>query len=111
MAMAAELAGALTERLTLEHWQAAQDDAGGDAGSWQRAGDVAAAIVPDGDGRTRDGDTRRQRPRWRLTLRAPLLVTLTSRFLWQGKVLTVLAIDADPRRPDRLTVRVEARQP
>lgn len=110
MAMADELAGTLNERVTLEHWLVGQDDAGTDAGAWQRGGDHAAAVLPDGDGRGRDGEARRQQPRWRLVLRAPLAVTLTSRFVWRGTVLTVLAVDHDPRRPDRLTVRTEARR-
>ncbi len=109
MAMAEEMAGTLGERVILESWRTAQDEAGDDAGDWQRVGEFAAAVVPDGDGRARDGETRRQRPGWRLTLRAPLAVTLTSRFVWRGTVLTVLSVATDPRRADRVTVRCEAR--
>ncbi len=106
----AELSGLLVEQVALEAWSEARDDAGAAAGEWLRAGDYPAAVVPDGDGRRRDGEARRQRARWRVTLRTPVAVTLTCRLVWRGMVLTVLAVDSDPRHPDRVSVRAEGRE-
>lgn len=103
--MGAELAGLLRERVVIEHWQAARDDAGADAGSWQVAGPAWAAIMPDAAGEAVAGEARRSGPDWRVTLRADARIGLTSRLWWRGEVLTVRAVTRDPRTPDRLVLR------
>ncbi len=107
--MADEFAGALCERVAIEAWVAARDDAGADVGYWQAGPSRLAAIEPDGAGRG-DGEARRSRRRWRVTLRAPVTVGLTSRLRWAGRLLAVLAVEQDPRRRDRVVLRCEARE-
>lgn len=105
----AELSGALMERVAIEAWIDVRDDAGATAGYWQPRGVAYAAVVPDGGGLV-DGEARRSRRRWRITLRAPADVELTSRLIWGSRILAVLAVESDPRQPDRVTVRSEARE-
>ncbi len=111
--MQQELAGALRERVAIEAWIDARDDAGGVAGYWQPQESAFAAVEPDGGGSATGvvalGDTRRGRYRWRVTLRAPIAVTITSRLIWQSRILAVLAVETDPRTPDRIVLRCEAR--
>ncbi len=112
--MADELAGTLNARVAIESWVAARDDAGAGAGHWQAVGPAYAAIVPDGGGGGGvgggiGGEARRSRRRWLVTLRAPAAVTLTSRLIWNGDILAVLAVENDPRQPDRIRLRCEAR--
>jgi head-tail adaptor len=104
--MGAELAGALREQVTIETWVSARDDAGTDAGFWRKETTVFAEIQPDTAApRPVEGAARRSGQRWRVTLRAPVAIGLTSRLLWSGRVLSVRAIVTDPRQPDRLDVR------
>jgi head-tail adaptor len=104
-----ELAGALVERVAIEDWIAARDDAGLDAGHWAARGAAFAAVLPDGGGSS-EGEARRTRRRWRVVLRAPSGVGLASRLVWQGQYLAVLAVESDPRRPGRVELRCEARE-
>jgi head-tail adaptor len=104
-----DLAGALRERVAIEAWVDGRDDAAAMAGYWQARGSVFAAVVPDGNGMA-EGDARRTRRRWRVTLRQPIDVRLTSRLIWASHILAVLAVEMDPRQPDRLVLRCEARE-
>nr|WP_310523983.1 head-tail adaptor protein [Polymorphobacter sp.] len=107
-----ELSGALNERVAIEAWVDLRDDAGASAGYWQARGAVFAAVVPDGGaslGSRVEGEARRSRRRWRVTLRAPVDVRLTSRLIWEGQYLAVLAVERDPRRPERVLLRCEER--
>jgi head-tail adaptor len=103
-----ELSGALSERVAIEAWVDSRDAAGASAGFWQMQGAAFAAIVPAGGGGI-EGEARRSRRRWRVTLRAPIDVRLTSRLIWQGQILAVLAVESDPREPDRVVLACEAR--
>ena len=105
-----ELAGALVERVAIEDWISARDDAGLDAGHWAARGAAFAAVLPDGGGGSSEGEARRTRRRWRVVLRAPSGVGLASRLVWQGLYLAVLAVESDPRRRDRVELRCEARE-
>ena len=107
--MAVELAGALVERVAIEAWVDLRDDAGASAGYWRAQGGAFAAVAPDGGGAV-EGEARRSRRRWRVTLRRPVDVRLTSRLIWDGRILAVLAVEDDPRQPDRVTLRCEARE-
>lgn len=107
--MADVLAGALRERVAIETWVEARDDAGSDAGYWRAERSVFAAVAPDAAAKAVEGEARRSTRRWRVTLRAPVAVSLTSRLIWQSRILAVLAVDDDPRQPDRVVVRCEAR--
>lgn len=108
----AELAGSLRERVTIERWQAARDENGADVGEWRRLAAVAAALVPeaaDGAAAGFEGEAPRSRGRWLVTLRAGPAIDLATRLRWRGRTLAVLAVTADPARPDRLLLRVEER--
>jgi head-tail adaptor len=107
--MADEFAGALIERVAIEAWVPARDDSGADVGQWQAGPLRLAAIEPDGGGSS-EGEARRTRRRWRVTLREPVTVGLTSRLRWDDMVLAVLAVERDPRRRDRIVLRCEARE-
>ena len=108
--MGDEMAGALRERVAMETWVDDRDDAGGSTGYWHGRGMAFAAVVPDaGAVRAVVGEARRSTRRWRVTLRRPVDAGLTSRLIWQGLVLMVLAVEDDPRLPDRVVLRCEAR--
>ena len=107
--MVDELSGALSERVAVEAWTEGRDDAGAAVGSWAAQGFAWAAVVPEGGGGV-EGGARRSRRRWRVTLRAPLAVQLTSRLIWRNSILAVLAVENDPRLPDRVVLRCEARE-
>lgn len=104
-----ELSGALTQRVAIEAWVDVRDDAGASAGTWQARGAVYAAVVPDGGSGAVEGGARRSRRRWRVILRAPVDVGLTSRLIWDGRYLAVLAVERDPGLPDRVLLRCEER--
>lgn len=106
--MADELTGLLTEIVAIDQFVDSRDTSGSATGNWQAAGYAWAAVVPDGRG-FNEGEARRSRRRWRLTLRAPCRAVLTSRIIWRGEWLTVIAVESDPRWPDRVTLRCEAR--
>jgi head-tail adaptor len=108
--MGEDLAGALCERVAIEAWIDVRDDSGAAAGYWQPRGSVFAAVVPDGGGRGVEGEARRSRRRWRVTLRRAADVRLTSRLIWASQILAVLAVETDPRMPDRTVLRCEARE-
>lgn len=108
--MGEDLTGGLRERVAIETWIDARDDAGATAGFWQPQARVYAAIVPDiGTARNIEGEARRSTRRWRVTLRRPLDAGLTSRLIWGSQILSVLAVEDDPRQPDRLVLRCEGR--
>ncbi|KPF78404.1 hypothetical protein IP88_03900 [alpha proteobacterium AAP81b] len=103
-----EFAGSLGERVTIEHWVEARDDAGAAVGEWRPGARVAAAVAPEGGGAV-EGEARRSRRRWRVVVRAGVEVGLVSRLSWRGRELRVLAVEDDPALPDRRLVRAEER--
>ena len=109
--MAEELTGTMVERVAVEHFVDVRDSSGASAGNWQALGSRWAAIVPDGGGGVQ-GEARRSRRRWRVTLRSEptgTAIGVTSRLIWRGEWLAVIAIESDPRRPERVVLRCEAR--
>jgi|APFEC2959095136_1045048.scaffolds.fasta_scaffold00092_17 head-tail adaptor len=104
--METELSGALKERVAIETFVDARDAAGASVGFWAAAGSAWALVSPDGAGGA-EGEARRSRRRWRVILRAPVRIGLTSRLVWRGQWLSVLSVLDDPRRPDRVELRCE----
>ncbi len=107
--MAEEFTGTMVERVAVEHFVDVRDASGASVGNWQAGGSHWAAIVPDGSAGAQ-GEARRSRRRWRVTLRpGSAAIGLTSRLIWRGEWLAVLAVEDNPRRPDRVVLRCEAR--
>lgn len=109
--MGEDYAGSLRERVGVETWVDARDDSGGSVGYWQPQGHFHAAVVPDAGAGTRtvEAEARRSTRRWRVTMRPAAQIGLTSRLIWDSLVLTVLAVENDPRQRDRVVLRCEAR--
>jgi len=102
-----EFAGGLRERVTLEHWHAADGDL---PGAWVAGGTAWAALVPVDLALLADiGERRIGRPRYRVILRTPSDATVSSRFGWRGRTLVVVRAEPDPRQRDRTTFLVEDR--
>lgn len=109
-AWANEWAGALNQRLLLQHWQAARDAAGADVGQWADAGAVWAGVQPVAAlAAGAAGDARQSGGRWRIWLRDGAGVGLNSRLGWRGRWLLVLALRRDPATPGRLELLAEER--
>jgi head-tail adaptor len=109
--MGDDFAGSLRERVGVEAWVDARDDSGGSVGFWQPQGQFHAAVVPDAGGGMRnvEAEARRSTRRWRVVMRPVVQISLTSRLIWDSLILTVLAIETDPRQRDRIVLRCEAR--
>jgi len=104
---AAEFAGALRERVTLEYQAAGTDALGVANGAWRLRGTVWAAIVPAGEGAVAVGDALSAEPRYRVTLRRRDDFSVGDRLIWRGRTLSVLSLSTDPAQPDRMTCLVE----
>ncbi len=110
MADMGELAGRMAERVVIEHWQDARGDDALAAGGWVAGGSAAAAVAAErGADAAPTGDALRGFARWRVTLRTPVTMGLTSRLWWRGERLEVLAVERDPALPDRVVVRCRSR--
>jgi head-tail adaptor len=105
-----ELAGRMAERVVIEHWQDARGDDALATGGWVTGASVAAAVAAErGADMAPAGDALRGFSRWRVTLRAPVTVGLTSRLWWRGERLEVLAVERDLALPDRVVLRCRSR--
>ena len=107
----ADLAGSLRERVAIETWTEARGDDGASVGYWQPRGAIHAAVVPDAANAARgiDAEARRSTRRWRVTMRPVANISLASRLIWGSHILVVLGFESDPRQPDRIVLRCEAR--
>lgn len=102
-----ELAGSLRETVTIEQWQEQRDASGLADGGWVVDAVVAAEVALE-RAVSADflmGDAERTVSRWRVTMRAPQRLGVTSRLWWRGERLTVLGVERDPAKPDRLVAR------
>jgi head-tail adaptor len=97
-----ELAGALTERLTILVRAATRDALGGASGAWLPGATIWASLSPDGAATEGEGDVPGMAGRWRATVRAPSPVASQDRVQWRGRTLRVRGVTADPATPDRL---------
>ena len=104
-----EFSGSLRERVAVERLVSTPDDSGNAVLDWAEDGPAWAALTPADAGPALAGEGRVSRPRYRLTLRPRAHLGLASRFHWLGRVLTVVRIETDPRRTDRVTLLVEER--
>lgn len=109
--MGEDFAGSLRERVGVEVWADTRDDSGGSVGFWQPQGHFPAAVVPDAGAGPRgiEAEARRSTRRWRVTMRPAAQIGLATRLIWGSEVLTVLAVETDPRQRDRVVLRCEAR--
>ncbi len=105
----AEFAGSLSERVRFERRVEARGSAGDRNFGWVPAGERWARVeLLD---RTSQSallaDTRHSARRWRVTLRAGLMLSLDMRMVWRGLALKLTGIDEDPAFAGQLTVMVE----
>lgn len=109
-AMADELAGTLTERLQLMKWVGGQDATGAASGEWRNVGTRYAAVIPEGGQvPVERGGVQRSVNRLRVTIRNDATLTTADRLEWRGMVLTILALEIDPRTPAITVLRCESR--
>lgn len=105
----AEFAGRLSERVRFERRVELRGSAGDRIDGWAPVGERWALVEP--MERTAQSallaDTRHSARRWRVTLRAGLLLSLDMRMLWRGLVLTLTGIEDDPAQPGQLTLTAE----
>lgn len=104
-----EFAGALRERIVFERPGGAPDPAAAPTGgaAWYHDGAAWAAVEPLGPGERIVAGALSARPRWRLIIRARDGLDLDSRVLWRGRILRLVAIEADPRTADRMLLLSE----
>lgn len=105
----AGFAGALQERVTIEHWQDSTDELAGDPGAWVTVEDGWASIRPEPARAGLDGDAISVRKRYRIEMRDMAGLGLRHRLVWNGAALVLLSIDRDPAMPDRLRILAEVR--
>lgn len=105
----AGFAGTLNERVTLERWEMASDDLGGDPGQWVAADALWASVTPETTRPATEGDTLSTRRRFRVEMRDVPEIGLRHRLIWRGTALTLLTISRDPRWPDRMVLTAEMR--
>lgn len=103
-------AGALAERVVIERWQRASDDLAGDPGHWTAEATGWANIVPIGRGSAEDGAALSARRRYRIEMRDDPATGLEHRLIWEGRVMTLLSIERDPRQRDRMALIAEVRE-
>jgi head-tail adaptor len=107
--MSEEFSGTLTERLQIMKWVGGQDATGAASGLWRNIGTRYAAVIPDGGQFPIErGGVQRSVRRWRVTMRNDATLTTADRLEWRGMVLTVLALETDPRAPALIIVRCES---
>lgn len=109
--MSGEFAGTLRERVAVERLTQIPGDDGNAVLAWADDGAAWAGLVPAPAPDSIVGEGQVSRPRYRMTLRPRAGLGLACRFRWLGRVLTVIRIEPDPRRRDRITLLVEERMP
>jgi len=108
MSAAAEFAGGLKERVTIEYQAPGTDALGIANGAWQTRGCVWASLVPSTtDGAAYAGDAMSAAQRYHVTVRRRADVRVGDRLIWRGRALIVLNLAHDPAQPDRMTFLVE----
>lgn len=95
-----EFAGALRERISIEHRQHARDVWAGAAGGYTYGGAAWAAIAPLGASAQVAADSRAALPRWQVTLRKREDISFDTRLVWRGKFLTIREVEHDPAEPN-----------
>ncbi len=81
----AELAGRLTEIVTVQRPEHSQDGIGGATGNMTQVATIRAEIIPEGVGPASEGDARAAMPRYRLTARAHPALVPGDILIWQSR--------------------------
>lgn len=105
--MSAELAGALTQRVSILRRATPRDDLGGADGGWSVVAGAWAALEPVAPASWGAGDLPSARPRWRGVLRVGADVAPGDRLQWRLLLLGVRAVGTDPAWPDRIALTLE----
>jgi SPP1 family predicted phage head-tail adaptor len=105
--MSTEFSGALDQRVTLQIPVDAPDGGGGAVRNWQDLQDLWAHIVPQSQDERRYAGHVATRNRYDIFVRRDGDIPLVARLLWEKRRLTILAVEDDPARPDRLRITAE----
>jgi head-tail adaptor len=102
-----EFAGALRERVTIEHRDDARDALARGNGTWCYDGAAWVGVTPLVPAELRAADALHAIPRWQVVMRKREGITLATRLVWRGRFLAVRAVVSDPRDPARMVMTCE----
>jgi head-tail adaptor len=105
--MSTEFSGALDQRVILQAPIDKADGGGGKARIWQDVCIFWANIVPQAQDERRYAGHVATRNLYTVRLRRDGEIPLAARLLWGKRTLTIVAVDDDPARPDRLSITAE----
>jgi len=105
--MSGEFAGALRERVTIEHPNPARDALGGQTGGYLYDGAAWAAIAPLMPADLAAAAALSALPRWSVTLRKREGIMPGTRLVWRGRYLRVRGVVSDPQDPARMVLSCE----
>lgn len=105
--MSTEFSGALDQRIILQLPTDRADGGGGKARTWQDIRTFWANIAPQVQDERRYAGHVATRNRYIVQLRRDDDIPLAARLLWGKRTLTIIAVDDDPARHDRLFIIAE----
>ncbi len=105
--MSTEFAGALDQRVILQVPIDRADGGGGKARLWQDIRTLWANVVPQVQDERRYAGHIATRNRYTVQVRRDGDIPLVARLLWDKHILTIVALNNDPARRDRLVISAE----
>jgi SPP1 family predicted phage head-tail adaptor len=105
--MSMEFSGALDQRVMLQLPADTTDGGGGTHRSWQDVRELWAQVQPMPQDERRYAGHVATRNRYNIAVRRDGDIPLVARLLWRERVLTILAVEDDPSRDDRLRIIAE----
>ena len=105
--MSREFAGTLVERILIERPVATRNALGLQEYGWEKVCRCLASVVLEGVGPESEAMALSAMPRFRVTIRTRDGIAIDQRVTWKGKMMMVRQLLADPKAPDRITLRCE----
>lgn len=105
--MSGEFAGALNQRVTIEHRKPGRNGLGGGSRDYFYGGAVWASLMSLIPAGLEIGETLSALPRWTVRLRKREDISLATRLVWNGRFLMVRSILSDPAEPARFVLTCE----
>jgi SPP1 family predicted phage head-tail adaptor len=102
-----EFSGKIDQRIILQLPADTEDGGGGAVRNWQTASEHWAQVIPRLFDEQRYAGHTATHMRYDILLRRDGMVPLEARLLWQGRLLTILAVNEDPATPDRCHILAE----